>query len=57
VILKKELILFKGEISSHMRFIVKSCLKTYSLNEEGEEQIVHLGIEGWRINDLYSYIT
>ena len=54
---KKELILFKGEISSHMRFIVEGCLKTYYLNEEGKEQIVHLGIEGWWINDLYSYIT
>jgi CRP-like cAMP-binding protein len=54
---KKELILFKGEVSSHMRFIVKGCLKTYYLNEEGKEQIVHLGVEGWWINDLYSYIT
>jgi CRP-like cAMP-binding protein len=54
---KKELILFKGETSSHMRFIVDGCLKTYHLNEEGKEQIVHFGIEGWWVNDLYSYLT
>ena len=54
---KQEIILFKGEISLHMRFIVKGAIKTYYLNEEGKEQIVHLGIEGWWINDLYSYLT
>jgi CRP-like cAMP-binding protein len=54
---KNELILFKGEISSYMRFIVEGCIKTYTVDEEAKEHIIHFGIEGWWINDLYSYLT
>lgn len=54
---KNEILLFKGEISCHMRFICKGCIKSYYLNEEGKEQIVHIGIEDWWVNDLYSYLT
>lgn len=54
---KNEILLYEGEVSSKMRFICKGCIKSYYLNEEGKEQIVHLGIEGWWVNDLYSYLT
>ncbi len=54
---KNDIILSAGEVSSHMRFVVDGCLKSYYLNEDGKEHIVHFGIEGWWINDLYSYFT
>lgn len=54
---KGEIILFQGEVSSHMRFIVEGCLKTYYLDEKTKEHVVHFGIEGWWVNDLYSYFT
>lgn len=54
---KHDKILSAGDVSSHMRFIVKGCLKSYQLNEDGKEHVVHFGIEGWWINDLYSYFT
>lgn len=28
---KNELILFKGEVSSHMRFFVEGCIKAYTI--------------------------
>ena len=54
---KNDIILSGGEISEHMRFIHKGCLKSYYLNEDGKEHILHFGIEGWWINDMYSYFT
>lgn len=54
---KNDVILSAGDISSQMRFIVEGCLKSYYLNEDGKEHIVHFGIEDWWINDLYSYFT
>jgi len=54
---KKEILLFKGNTSNYMRFITKGCLRSYYINEEGQEYILQLGIENWWINDLYSYLT
>ncbi|RKE98131.1 Crp/Fnr family transcriptional regulator [Ichthyenterobacterium magnum] len=54
---KKEIVLFKGETSNHMRFVVEGCLRSYYINEEGQEYIVQFGIKNWWINDLYSYLT
>lgn len=54
---KKEILLFKGDISNHMRFISEGCLKSYYINEEGQEYIVQFGIKNWWVNDLFSYLT
>jgi len=54
---KKEILLFKGEQSNHMRFISEGCLRSYYINEEGQEYIVQFGIKNWWVNDLYSYLT
>ena len=53
----KEFLLSEGHISSHMRFIGKGCLRSYYLNEDGNEHILQFGIKEWWINDLYSYLT
>lgn len=54
---KKEMLLFKGDISNHMRFIEQGCLRAYNIDAAGNEHILQFGIEGWWVNDLYSYIT
>jgi len=54
---KKEILLFAGDVSSHMRFISKGCLRSYYVDEELREHIIQFGIENWWINDLYSYLT
>ena len=54
---KKETLLFKGQVSIHMRFISKGCLRTYYIDEKGMEHILQFGIEQWWVNDLYSYLT
>lgn len=54
---KKELILEPPQISKHMRFVISGCLRVYTLDENGVEKTLQLGIENWWLNDLYSYIT
>lgn len=54
---KKEILLHTDEVSNHMRFISDGCLRSYYINESGQEYTVQFGIKGWWINDLYSYLT
>ena len=54
---KKEILLFAGDVSSHMQFIAQGCLRAYYMDEEAKEHIVQIGIEEWWVNDLYSYLT
>ena len=54
---KGEYLLLKDAVSSHMRFIAKGALRSYYIDPQGKEHILQLGIEGWWINDLYSYLT
>ncbi|MDC6363170.1 MULTISPECIES: Crp/Fnr family transcriptional regulator [Flavobacteriaceae] len=54
---KKEVLLFAGDVSTHMRFIAQGCLRAYYMDEQAKEHIVQFGIEGWWVNDLYSYLT
>jgi len=54
---KKQFLLQRGEMSNHMRFITKGCLKLFHLDDSGSEHILQFGITGWWINDLYAYLT
>lgn len=54
---KKEILLYEGDLSSHMRFISDGCLRSYYMDEDTKEHIIQFGIEDWWINDLYSYLT
>lgn len=54
---KKEILLYKGNISQHMRFITSGCLRNFNTDENAREHVLQFGIEGWWINDLYSYLT
>lgn len=54
---KREILLFAGDVSTHMQFISKGCLRAYYMDTEAKEHIIQFGIEGWWVNDLYSYLT
>jgi CRP/FNR family transcriptional regulator, anaerobic regulatory protein len=51
---KKEHIQKEGQICSANHFILKGCLRMYSITEAGTEQIVQFGIENWWITDYMS---
>lgn len=54
---KTHFLLQAGEVCRHMAFINKGCLRSYSIDAEGEEHVVQFAIEDWWITDPYSYLT
>lgn len=54
---KKNFLLKEGEVCKAENFIMKGCMRTYSIDEEGQEHIIMFGIEDWWVGDLYSFLT
>jgi CRP-like cAMP-binding protein len=54
---KKEYLQRQGEITRHEHFVTKGCLRTFHLDEKGEEHIAQFAVEDWWIGDLYSFLT
>jgi len=54
---KKQYLLQEGDVCRSIAFVEKGALREYSVDENGNEQIIQFAIEGWTISDLYSFIT
>lgn len=54
---RKEFLVKQGDICKTENFIVKGCMRTYTIDENGFEHIVMFGIEDWWVGDLYSFLT
>jgi CRP-like cAMP-binding protein len=54
---KHEYLIRAGEICRFESFIVKGCLKAYTLDRSGTEHIAFLAVENWYAGDLYSFLT
>ena len=52
-----EFLLREGEICKFESFVVKGCLKSYYVDENGFEHIIDFSIEEWWADDLYSLLT
>lgn len=57
VLKRKAFLLRGGEVCRSENFIVKGCVKVYSLDENGFEHILMFGIEGWWVGDMLSFLT
>ncbi|MDO5970462.1 Crp/Fnr family transcriptional regulator [Flavivirga aquimarina] len=54
---KKEFILKEGEICKIKFFIIKGLTRTFKINDKGNENIIHFGIENWWVTNMESFIT
>lgn len=54
---RKGYLLKQGEICKTENFIIKGCLRTYSIDDNGFEHIVMFGVEDWWVGDLYSLLA
>ncbi|RAJ82249.1 CRP-like cAMP-binding protein [Chitinophaga dinghuensis] len=52
---KRTYLLQEGEICDFEAYIVKGCIRTYFLSEDGTETILSFAIENWWVSDLYSF--
>ncbi|AIM37522.1 Crp/Fnr family transcriptional regulator [Sphingobacterium sp. SG20118] len=54
---KKQYILEEGAICTHISFVKKGLIKSYRLDEKGNEHISLFGWEGWWLSDFNSFIN
>ncbi|MCU7616590.1 Crp/Fnr family transcriptional regulator [Chryseobacterium sp. PBS4-4] len=54
---KKQFLLQEGEICTHLSFVSKGLLKSYFVDEKGNEHINMFAFEGWWISDFKSFIS
>lgn len=54
---RKEFLLKDGEVCKTENFIVKGCLRVYTIDNNGTEHIIMFGVEDWWVGDLFSFLT
>ena len=54
---KKQYLLQAGDVSHNHCFITKGLLRTYSVDDKGNEHIVRFAMENWWISDRESLLT
>jgi CRP-like cAMP-binding protein len=54
---KRQFFLQEGDVCKYAGFVTKGCLKTYTIDKNGDEHVFQIAIEGWWISDMYSHLT
>jgi CRP-like cAMP-binding protein len=54
---KRQYFLQEGDICKYQAFVEKGILRSYTIDERGNEHILQFGSDGWWIADLSSYLT
>ena len=54
---KRQFLLNAGEICLYIAFVEKGMLRSFSVDQQGHEQVVSFACEGWWISDLSSFLS
>jgi CRP-like cAMP-binding protein len=54
---KKQYLLQAGEESRYENFVTKGLLRSYTVDDKGQEHIAMFAMKEWWISDLYSFLT
>jgi len=54
---KKQYLLQEGDVCKYIAFVEKGLLRSYTINDKGQEHINQFAFEGWWIADQFSYLT
>lgn len=54
---KKQFLLQEGDPCRYAAFVEKGMLRSYSIDDRGNEHIVQFAFEGWWISDHFSFLT
>ena len=53
----KTILLSSGEVSKETYFVNSGILRSFNINDNIIEHVLHFACEGWWIGDMYSYIS
>jgi CRP-like cAMP-binding protein len=51
-LLRKQFLLQQGDVCRHESFVTKGCFRSFYLDKEGNEHIIHFAVEDYWITDL-----
>ena len=54
---KKRFLLEDGDTCIYTTFVEKGLLRSFTIDDKGNEHILQFGMEGWWVADLYSFLT
>jgi CRP-like cAMP-binding protein len=54
---KRQYLVQAGDVCRYEVFVNTGCLRTYSVDEKGQEHVVQFAIENWWTSDMYSFLT
>ena len=54
---KRQYLLQDGDVCKYTAFVERGMLRTYTIDEKGNEPILQFSMEGWWVADLYSFFT
>lgn len=54
---KKQYLLQEGDVCKQLAFVAKGLLRTYNVDEKGNEHMSVFGWEGWWLSDFNSFLT
>lgn len=54
---KKQYLLQQDDVCKYTAFVEKGILRTYTIDDKGNEHMVQFAFEGWWASDIYSFLT
>lgn len=54
---KRQYLLQEGDICKYQAFVEEGIVRSYTIDEKGEEHVLQFASEGWWIADLSSFLT
>ena len=54
---RKQFLVQEGETDKYIAYVTHGCLRTYTVDEKGEEHILAFAIDDWWASDLQSFLT
>jgi CRP-like cAMP-binding protein len=54
---RRQFVLQQGEVSKHLYFVIKGCLRSFETDNAGKEHIIQFSIEDWWVSDMVSNFT
>ncbi|AUP78092.1 Crp/Fnr family transcriptional regulator [Flavivirga eckloniae] len=54
---KKDYILKEGDVCKIKFFITKGLIRIFKIDDKGNENIIHFGIENWWMTNMESFVT
>lgn len=54
---KRQYLLQDGDVCKYTAFVEKGMLRTFTIDEKGNQPILQFSMEGWWVADLYSFLT